>query len=285
MIISNAKEGSTEIDFYRPLRLQDVDSIMQHSASDALFLAGGMTAMPYLNRREWSTSCIVSLGRVEELQGIHLKDDYIVIGASATHTEIAESHHVNTHCPVLSASARGVGDMQVRNRGTMGGVVAFANSGADYLSVLTAVDALVVLWRAGRRRRIPIRSFITGERATLLERCEVIEAVEISRDETRRAHFLRLTRVQGAPPILTIAGSVCADERVLCIGGATPSPNLLGEELFDADAAAVRRLVLASISSPFGDAHAPGAYRRNMAAEYAVRILKELTDNFKDVLG
>ncbi|WCE41204.1 FAD binding domain-containing protein [Brevibacterium sp. BDJS002] len=282
MIVSQRGDHGSEVDFYRPEDLHALFDTLQNSPRDTLLLGGGMTAMPYLNRNEWSTSCIISLSRVAELRGIQVSATTLRIGASTTHTQLAESAEVSAHCPVLAVAAGSIGDLQVRNRGTIGGVVAFANSGADYLTVLTALDAVVILRSAHGSRRMPVRDFLTDSRSTALAAGEVVEAVEVACDPSRRARYLRLTRIQGAPPVLTVAAVAGRQQQTLSIGGATPTPTLLGRKVFDAEAHEVRDLVLSAVADPAGEAHAPRRYRRHMAAEYSVRVLKELADSLEE---
>ncbi|WP_415394470.1 FAD binding domain-containing protein (plasmid) [Rhodococcus globerulus] len=261
------------MEFHRPQNLDELYSVLGDAPEDCLLLAGGMTAMPYINRGEWTSSCVISLSAVPEMAGVHLTSSNLVIGASTTHTELTEDPLVRTYCPVLVESAAAVGDLQVRNRGTIGGTVAFANSGADHVTTLTALNAAVVLSSTTGVRRVLMRDFVIGRRRTIRTRHEIITALEVPLDASRIARYLRLTRVQGASPVLTLVAARGADGHVLCIGGATARPILLYADLLGMDESEIRNRVLEAVVDPIGDSWSPPHYRRAMAAEHAVRVL------------
>lgn len=274
------------LEFRRPITLAEVFTVLAAAPDDSMLLAGGMTAMPYLNRGEWHTSCIVSLRAVREMRGLRVTADRLVIGANMTHTELTTDAQVRMHCPVLAESAAAVGDLHVRNRGTIGGTVAFANAGADHVTTLTALGADVVLARSDGARRVAMCDFVTGRRATVRQPHEIITAVEIPLDTSRTAAYLRLTRVQGASPVLTAAATSTRAGQTLCIGGATARPLLMiDQDLTSLADDEIRRRVKTAITEPIGDAWSPAEYRHAMAAEYAVRTLAVLRSSLQADAG
>jgi carbon-monoxide dehydrogenase medium subunit len=275
--------AGAELSFARPRSLEELRRVLAAAPDDALLLSGGMTAMPYLNRGEWTTSAIVSVTAVPELRGIEVSDDALVIGAATTHTELTTDPLVAAHAAVLAEAAAAVGDVQVRNRGTIGGTVAFANSGADHVTALTALDAVVVLLGAAGVRRVPMRSFVVGRRATVRGPREVVLAVEVPRDPAWVGRYLRLTRVQGASPVLTLVAERGTAGTVLCIGGATGRPLLLPLDLAAGDDE-LRATVRAAVVEPIGDAWSPAPYRQAMAAELSLRVVRDLRDALADAL-
>ena len=98
---------------------------------------------------------MISLGGLAELRTVTVTGEALVIGATVTHTELTSNPLVAAHCPVLAEAARSVGDLQVRNRGTIGGTVAFANPGADHITTLAALDATVVLHEGSVTDELP----------------------------------------------------------------------------------------------------------------------------------
>src|SRR5690606_23129562 len=97
---------------------------LRAGGEDAKALAGGQSLMPVLRLRLAAPSTVVDLGGIAALRGIRLEGDDIVIGATATHAEVAASSVVASESPLLAAVARTVGDRQVRHRGTLGGSLA-----------------------------------------------------------------------------------------------------------------------------------------------------------------
>src|SRR5689334_22230349 len=123
---------------------------------------------------------------VDELRGISVRDDKLVIGALATYTDCIRSREVAERLPMLIDASRLVGGPQIQNRGTIGGNIANASPAGDSLPVLAAADAFVVLRSATAERRVPLTSFYTGYRATVRRPDELITAVEVPRVEGRQ---------------------------------------------------------------------------------------------------
>ena len=121
----------------------------------------------------------VDLWPLDELRGVAVDGELLRIGALTTYTELIASAEVRTRLPMLAAAAREVGGAQIQNRGTLGGNVANGSPAADTLPVLAVGDARVVLRSAAAERRVPIASFYTGYRATVIRPGELIAAIEV----------------------------------------------------------------------------------------------------------
>ena len=106
--------------YRRPGSMKELADVLEN-ASDPSVLAGGQTLIPTLKLRLASPSDLVDLGGIDELNGIRIEDDSIVIGAMSTHREVAGSELVGSRVPALAGLATGIGDPQVRHRGTIGG--------------------------------------------------------------------------------------------------------------------------------------------------------------------
>jgi xanthine dehydrogenase small subunit len=121
----------------------------------------------------------VDLWPLDELRGVRLDGDLLRIGALATYRELIAAPEVGGHLPMLAAAAREVGGAQIQNRGTLGGNVANGSPAGDTLPVLAVCDARIVLRSAEAERRVPIASFYTGYRATVIHPDELISAIEV----------------------------------------------------------------------------------------------------------
>jgi aerobic carbon-monoxide dehydrogenase medium subunit len=141
---------------------------------DARPLAGGMTLLPTMKLGLAQPSDLVDLGGLADLRGVQRSGDRLVVGAMTRHAEVAESAEVRAAIPALASLADGIGDAQVRNRGTLGGSVANSDPAADYPAAVLGLDANVVT----DRRTIAADSFFLGMFATALESGELIRAVE-----------------------------------------------------------------------------------------------------------
>jgi carbon-monoxide dehydrogenase medium subunit len=264
--------------FVAPRTLGDVYRVLQQPGPASTLLAGGLTLLPMLNRGIGQRDRVVSLGRVAGLDGIEIDSGRgrLRIGATATHTVIAGSPLVQRSAAVLAKAAGGIGDVQVRNRGTIGGVIAYGNAGADYLTVLSALEATVLVGSAEGVRSEPIGDFLIGFRETDLRHGEVVTGVELDENPPDAAAFHRYYRVQGASPTITAAAARHGSRIVLAVGGATPRPVVVVPDTGGGrDAMMHAALDAACAAAPFGDPHNPPDYRRAMAAVFARRVVEE----------
>lgn len=143
--------------------------------ADARFLAGGMTLIPTLKQRLAAPSALIDLAGIADLKGVCEDDQGLVIGAMTTHAEVAASPVVRRVIPALAALAGGIGDAQVRHRGTIGGSLANNDPVADYPAAVLGLDATV----RTDRRAIPADDFFQGMFETALEEGELITAVHV----------------------------------------------------------------------------------------------------------
>ena len=128
--------------YHSPKTVRQAASLLGKS-DDAKLLAGGQTLLPTMKQRLASPTHLVDLGKVEGLASIEQKGRNIVIGAMTLHADVATSAVVLQAIPALAALAGGIGDAQVRNRGTIGGSLANNDPAADYPAAVLALDAVV----------------------------------------------------------------------------------------------------------------------------------------------
>jgi aerobic carbon-monoxide dehydrogenase medium subunit len=140
---------------------------------EAKLLAGGMTLIPTLKQRLAKPSDLIDLGRIAELKGIKREGNAVVIGAMTRHVEVATSDVVKSAIPALAHLAEGIGDPQVRNRGTIGGSIANNDPAADYPSAVLALNATVIT----NKRKIAADDFFKGMFETALAPDEIVTAV------------------------------------------------------------------------------------------------------------
>ncbi|HKI05817.1 MAG TPA: FAD binding domain-containing protein [Thermoanaerobaculia bacterium] len=158
-------------EFHRPQSVADAVALLQGNAS-AKLLAGGQSLIPVLKLDLAQPEGLVSLAAIRGLKEIR-DGDPMVIGALATHDEVASSPVVRQRIPGLATVAGGIGDAQVRNRGTLGGSLGHADPAADYPAAVLALGATVET----DRRRIAADDYFTGLFSTALAEDEVIVAV------------------------------------------------------------------------------------------------------------
>lgn len=159
--------------YHKPSSVADAVKILA-ADPDARPISGGQTLLPALKHRLNKPSSVVDLSGIAELRGVKREGDKLVIGAMTRHVEVAESPEVKAAIPALARLAGSIGDIQVRNRGTIGGSVANNDPAADYPSAVLALGATVVT----SKRRIAADDFFQGMFTTALEPGELLVAVE-----------------------------------------------------------------------------------------------------------
>jgi len=153
---------------------KNVKEATKLASSNSAFLAGGMTTIPSMKLGLASYKDIIDIKRIKKLSGIKASGKSVTIGATTKHVEVANSKEVKKAIPSLAALAEGIGDPQVRNRGTIGGSIANNDPAADYPSACIALNATIHT----NSRKISADKFFTGMFETSLKKGELIEAVE-----------------------------------------------------------------------------------------------------------
>ena len=165
-------------DFHRPASVADALKALD-AASDGKLLAGGQSLLPTMRQRLAAPSDIVDLGAIAELKGIKLEADGITIGATTTHAEVAASADVKKTIPALAVLAGGIGDRQVRHRGTIGGSLANNDPAADYPAAALGLGATI----RTNKREIKADDYFKGLFETALAEGEIITAVHFPKPE------------------------------------------------------------------------------------------------------
>ena len=140
----------------------------------ATFLAGGMSLLPAMKLRLAAYSDLINLKKIKGLSSIKISSKSLRIGAATTHAEVAVSKEVGKSISSLAILADGIGDPQVRNRGTIGGSIANNDPAADYPAACLALNAIIHT----SKRKIPADKFFKGMFETDLKKGELIEAIE-----------------------------------------------------------------------------------------------------------
>ena len=144
------------------------------SSSNSAFLAGGMTTIPSMKLGLSSYKDLIDIKNIKKLSGIKVSGKSVTIGATTKHVEVANSKEIKKAIPSLANLAEGIGDPQVRNRGTIGGSVANNDPSADYPSACIALNATIHT----NGRKIEASKFFKGMFETVLKKGELIEAIE-----------------------------------------------------------------------------------------------------------
>jgi carbon-monoxide dehydrogenase medium subunit len=216
--------------YVRAATLADAFALWREAGPDARLLAGGQSLLAALAFRLSEPSTLIDISRVAELAGISATGDGIRVGALTTHAELGCNELVRRNVPLLADAVPLIAHPAIRNRGTIGGSLAYADPAAELPACCVALDAVVVARSANTERRIPAAQFFTGLYATALGDHEMIAAVEFPRAKPEEhAVILELARRSGDYAMAGIvakahvSGDVLADPRLVFFAvGETP---------------------------------------------------------------
>ena len=163
---------------YQKVKTVD-EAIAALSNDNSKILAGGHSLLPAMKLRLSQPSKLVDIAAIASLKGIKEEDGEIVIGAGATHADIADDKLIKSKLPFFAEGASMIGDVQVRNHGTIGGSLAHADPAADWPALVLAADAAIEVQGSNGKRRIKATDFFTGLFSTSLQHNEIIVAIRI----------------------------------------------------------------------------------------------------------
>jgi carbon-monoxide dehydrogenase medium subunit len=166
-------------EYFAPRSLDEAVKILGEHKDDVKILSGGQSLMPLLKMRLSKPAYIVDIGRIPGLGAISEAGDGLVIGALVTHEQIEYSDLLKAKCPLLPQTATTIADVQVRNRGTLGGSIAHADPAGDWPATVMALDAEVRVFGPGGERWVKCQDFFLGLLMSVLEPDEIVTGVKV----------------------------------------------------------------------------------------------------------
>jgi aerobic carbon-monoxide dehydrogenase medium subunit len=166
-------------DYLRPTSLAEATRLLASHADDAKILAGGHSLLPMMKLRLSAPKILIDIGRLSELSGIHEDNGTLVIGACTTHYAAETSALLRQRCPLLAETAAAIGDVQVRNRGTIGGSIAHADPAADWPAAVLALEAQINLVHRAGTRTVNAADFFVDLLTTAMESHEILTAIRV----------------------------------------------------------------------------------------------------------
>ncbi len=252
---------------------------------DARLLAGGQSLMATLNMRLSAPSMLIDINGIAGLDGIALKNGMVEIGALTRHAQAERSALIARYVPLVARALPHIGHPAIRNRGTLGGSIAFADPAAELPACLVALDGEVVAHGPRGARRIPAADFFKGLFETALEPHEIVTMIRIpAAKPTTRVGFAELARRHGDYAIVGLAASARAvgrglmDVRLSYFGvGNTPVRARKAEiALVRGD---VEGATVALDFMPQDDLQATGVVKKHLARVLLRRVAAQLTEN------
>ena len=168
-----------EFEYFAPRSVDEVLELLTRYGEDAKILAGGQSLIPMMKLRIASPRCLIDINGINSLTGFRQSGDRLVCGALCRHVEIAESPLVREKLPIMVDAAASTGDVQVRNRGTVGGSLAHADPAGDWPAALLALDTEVKIMSPRGTRTIRLDELIVDAYTTQIGSDEMLTEVSV----------------------------------------------------------------------------------------------------------
>jgi len=274
----------TSFDYVRARNLNDALKAM---GKNSKVIAGGHSLVPLLRFRLAQPDRLIDIGQLPQLKGIKKTGGGLKIGAATTYRELLESKDVKALYPLIAEVTDHIGDLQVRNAGTIGGGLAHADPAADMPPVMLVLDATFALQSKGGKRSVPARKFFKGPFTTALKPNELLVEIQLPAPPkgagTAYASFEQAASgyaLAGAAVLIAVAKGMIT-RADLAFTGLADAPflapaaaKLVGTQGGSDLIAQVTSLAVAGVEAN-DDMHANADYRKHIAAVAARRALTE----------
>lgn len=275
--------------YVKPRSLPEVFDLLEQHAGTAQILAGGQSLLATLNLRLSAPELLIDITGLRDLAGITVENLTVRIGALTTHSELEQSAALREHLPLLAQAVPHVAHVAIRNAGTFGGSIAFADPAAEYPACAVALDAQFVIAGRNGERRVAAREFFKGMYETDLRAGEVLTAAEFTcAPAGYRSVFLELARRRGDYAIVGLAahgkvdGGRYSDVRLAFLGAGTApvlaktaSAALEGEPCGEKAVEAAQKALAQDLDPP-GDLYTSGPTKLYLARVLIGRALAAL---------
>jgi carbon-monoxide dehydrogenase medium subunit len=262
-----------ELDYARPGSVEEAVQLLS-AREDARALAGGQSLVNVMKTRVAAPELVVDLNGIDALREIAADGGALTIGAMTTYAAIVASPEVAAARPVLAEVARTIADVQVRNRGTIGGNVCSNDPTNHFPPLLAALQAEFTIRSPGGERTVDTDEFFEGVFATAVHPGDLLTAIRIPAKGDARDGWASTTLGREGTGIVSAAASVSGGSARIAIGCVAATPVVVTAS---ADETAVADAVKSADLDPPADVHASADYRRHLAAVLAARAVREAT--------
>jgi len=280
-------------DYFAPKSIGEATSLLKKHGSTARLIAGGQSLVPLMNLGLATPGQIIDLTQIKKDSLSYVKEgkNSLMIGSMTTHFAVESSSLIANNWPGLVDAARTIADVQVRNRGTIGGSVCHADPAGDYLAPLVAINAEFRAVNSRKQvRTIDSDRFFVDVFATALKRDELLTEIRVPKRPHNNvgSSYLKHKYVEGGFAIVGAAAVVSTDKRGVCsqarvvLGGVSTTPvtvekidrEFRGSVIDDRLIEEAGRITEETVRNPLSDIHADASYRREMAKVFTKRALK-----------
>lgn len=274
-------------EYHAPGSLQEATQLLGRFGDDAKVITGGMSLIPLMKLRLSAPGHLVDLRKLDELRGVKESGGKIVIGARTTYDELASDKTIAAKAPLIAQAAAAVGDVQVRNRGTIGGALVHADPAADLPAAVLALDGEVTL-QGKQQRTVKLSEFIEDSLMTTIAPDEILVSISVT-PSGKHAAYEKLPQqasgfaLVGVAVALEMNGGTCKSARIGVTGvcpkafrASSVEQALAGKALDAASIKAAAEQVASDIKDPLEDPlNGSAAYRTHLAKVYTARALQK----------
>lgn len=287
---------TAQFEYLAPATVAEAARLLSRYKGDAKLVAGGHSLIPLMKLRLAEPKYLIDISRIKELSGIKEERGSVAIGAATTYAEIEASALIRKRFSLLAEAAAQVADLQVRNKGTIGGSLVHADPAGDFPAVILALGAELEASSSRASRKISIERFNVDLLTTSLRASEILTTVRIPllaartgtayyKFENKASHYA----VVGVAAILTVDGKgVCTAARVAVTGAGPKAVRakrteriLMGKALTPGQVATAAKRAGAEITDFNGDIHASSEYRAHLTTVAAERAITQALSRAK----
>ena len=273
---------AASFDYHRPSTVDEAIALLTKHGDDAKVLAGGHSLIPAMKLRLARPTVVIDIARIANLSDIRESGGRIAIGALTTHRAVETSALLKSKCPLLAETAAVIGDVQVRNKGTIGGSLVHADPAADYPAAILALDAEIEVAGPRGRRTIRAADFFVDLLQTSLAADEILIEVRVPAT-ARTVAYIKTEQKASGFALAGVAVVVGADGIRIGVTGVAPKAYraaaaeqvLAGQSSPSAETIALAAARAADGVEPLNDIHASTEYRAHLARVNTGRALEK----------
>src|SRR2546426_1959607 len=201
----------SQFDYARAATLEEALNLLAQN-EDAKILAGGHSLIPAMKLRLTQPPLLVDIGRIKDLSYVREENGRVSIGAATTHYQIESSDLLKKICPLLPDCASHIGDVQVRNKGTIGGSLAHSDPAGDWPAAIIALNAELIVVSKGGERTIKADDFFVDLLTTALEPGEILREIRISKPQGRSGQaYVKMHHPASGFAVVGVAANLLLD--------------------------------------------------------------------------
>ncbi len=278
--------GSFE--YFAPRSLADAVKFLAEHRDDVKILSGGQSLLPLMKMRLSKPAFIVDIGRIPGLDTIIEEGSNLIIGALVTHAQIESSELLQKKCPLLPQTATTIADVQVRNRGTIGGSIAHADPAGDWPAAIIALDAEIKVTGANGERWVKCDEFFLGLLMSVLEPDELVTAIKVPVTGNDKTAYLKAAPRSSGFAVVGVAVRIGLDGAGNCsraaigITGVTDKAyrperveQILTGKTLDAKTIETAAAEATRNVEVIEDINGSAEYRKHLTEVYAARAIQE----------